>query len=460
MRFRTEIEHFREWCRPEIHWRPTLSAFFFEKPRKGWGTEVYSKNALFTAEMDACGFPPFVRFSLKNCTKDGAPNSGGALHPFAFPIIHSGMSHPLFSPFQLRAVEFANRIGVSPMCQYSSEDGFASDWHLVHLGSRAQGGAGLVILEAAAVVPEGRISSADLGLWKDAHIPALKRIASFLHSQGARAGIQLAHAGRKGSMSQPFAGERLLLPAEGGWQPVAPSALAFSPDYALPLALNQAGIDAVVEAFRQAARRALEAGFDFVEIHAAHGYLLHQFLSPLANRRTDAYGGSFKNRTRLALAVVDAVRAEWPAHLPLFVRISATDWAEGGWNADESVQLARLFREHGVDLVDVSSGGQIPDAKIPVGPGFQVEFAARIRREAEIPTAAVGLISDPAQANAIVVRGDADLVLLGRELLRDPYWPVHAAEALGESASWPAQYLRSAPRHSPARTPVLRPEQV
>jgi 2,4-dienoyl-CoA reductase-like NADH-dependent reductase (Old Yellow Enzyme family) len=344
------------------------------------------------------------------------------------------------------------------MCQYSSQDGFASDWHLVHLGARAQGGAGLIVLEASAVVPEGRISSADLGIWKDEHIPGLQRIAAFLHSQGVRAGIQLAHAGRKGSMSVPFGGERLLLPAEGGWQPVAPSALAFSPDYAVPQTLDQAGIDAVVEAFRQATRRALAAGFDFVEIHAAHGYLLHQFMSPLANQRTDAYGGSFQNRTRLTIEVVDAVRAEWPAHLPLFVRISATDWAEGGWNADESVQLSCLFREHGVDLVDVSSGGQVPNAQIPVGPGFQVEFASRIRREAGIPTAAVGLITDPVQANAILAKGDADLVLLGRAQLSDPYWPVHAAAALEEPASWPPQYLRAAPRHSPARKPIARPE--
>jgi 2,4-dienoyl-CoA reductase-like NADH-dependent reductase (Old Yellow Enzyme family) len=381
-----------------------------------------------------------------------------ALHPFAPAIIYSGVSHSLFSPFQLRSVEFANRIGVSPMCQYSCEDGFATDWHLVHLGSRAQGGAGLVIVEASAVVPEGRISSGDLGIWRDEHIPALERIASFLHSQGSRVGIQLAHAGRKGSMSVPFAGERLLAPAEGGWQPVGPSALAFSPDYAVPQALDQAGIDAVVEAFGQAAQRALRAGFDLVEIHAAHGYLLHQFLSPLANQRTDAYGGSFENRTRLALEVVDAVRAEWPAHLPLFVRLSATDWAEGGWNVDESVQLARLLKEHGVDLVDASSGGQVPNAKIPVGPGFQVEFAARIRREAGVATAAVGLITDPAQANAVIAEGEADLVLLGRELLRDPYWPVHAAAALGVTDSWPVQYLRAAPHHSSARVPVLRPE--
>jgi 2,4-dienoyl-CoA reductase-like NADH-dependent reductase (Old Yellow Enzyme family) len=368
------------------------------------------------------------------------------------------MSHPLFSPFELRSVEFANRIGIPPMCQYSAQDGFAADWHLVHYGSRAQGGPGLIILEASAVVPEGRISSADLGIWKDEHIPGLQRIAAFLHSQGVRVGIQLAHAGRKGSMSVPFAGERLLLPAEGGWQPVAPSALAFSSDYAVPQALDQAGIAAVVEAFRQATHRALAAGFDFVEIHAAHGYLLHQFMSPLANRRTDTYGGSFQNRTRLTIEVVDAVRAEWPAHLPLFVRISATDWAEGGWNADESVDLSRLFREHGVDLVDVSSGGQVPNAQIPAGPGFQVEFASRIRLEAGIPTATVGLITEPAQANAILAQGEADLVLLGRAQLSDPYWPVHAAAALGEPASWPPQYLRAAPRHSAARSPVIRPE--
>jgi 2,4-dienoyl-CoA reductase-like NADH-dependent reductase (Old Yellow Enzyme family) len=344
------------------------------------------------------------------------------------------------------------------MCQYSSQDGFATDWHRVHLGSRAQGGAGLVILEASAVVPEGRISPADLGIWKDAHVPALARIAGFLHSQGARAGIQLAHAGRKASMAPSTTSERLLLPADGGWQPVAPSALAFSPSYAVPQSLDQSGIDAVVEAFRQAALRALTAGFDFVEIHAAHGYLLHQFLSPLANQRTDGYGGSFQNRSRLVLEVVDAVRAVWPAHLPLFVRISATDWAEGGWTVDDSVQLSRLLREHGVDLVDVSSGGQVPNAQIPFGPGYQVDFASRIRSEAAIPTAAVGLITEPAQADAVVGQGQADLVFLARAFLRDPYWPVHAAAALSESASWPVQYLRAAPPDSTARTPATQPE--
>jgi 2,4-dienoyl-CoA reductase-like NADH-dependent reductase (Old Yellow Enzyme family) len=370
------------------------------------------------------------------------------------------MSHPLFSPFQLRSVSFANRIGVSPMCQYSAQDGFTNDWHLVHLGSRAQGGAGLVIVEASAVVPEGRISSADVGIWKDAHVPGLERIVRFIHAQGARAGIQLAHAGRKGGMAAPFAGERLLTAEEGAWQPVAPSALAFAAHYAEPRALDLDGIADVVRAFGQAARRALEAGFDFVEIHAAHGYLLHEFFSPLTNKRTDAYGGSFENRTRLVLEVVDAVRAEWPAHLPLFVRISATDWVEGGWSADESVELARLFREHDVDLVDVSSGGLVPDARILVGPGFQVPFAERIRKEAGIATAAVGMITDPGQADAIVAEGQADLVLLAREMLRDPYWAVHAAAALGEQASWPVQYLRAAPQHSPARTAVSRPEQA
>jgi 2,4-dienoyl-CoA reductase-like NADH-dependent reductase (Old Yellow Enzyme family) len=368
------------------------------------------------------------------------------------------LTHSLFSRFKLRSVEFANRIGVSPMCQYSSEDGFANDWHLVHLGCRAQGGAGLVILEASAVTPEGRITPSDLGIWKDAHIPMLERIARFLHTQGTRAGIQLAHAGRKASTVSPFAGLGAVLPADGGWEPVAPSAVPFAPDHAMPRALDQVGINAVIEAFRQAARRANRAGFDLVEIHAAHGYLLHEFLSPLANHRSDEYGGSFENRTRLVLQVVDAVRAEWPTHLPLFVRISATDWAEGGWNADESVRLAHLFRERGVDLVDVSSGGQVPDAKVPVGPGYQVEFAARIRRETGIPTAAVGMITDPVQANAIVEQEEADVVLLARAELRDPYWPLHAANALGEPMSWPVQYLRAAPHQSPVRLAVTRPE--
>ena len=367
------------------------------------------------------------------------------------------MSHPLFSPLQLRSVVFPNRIGVSPMCEYSSQDGFANDWHLVHLGCRAQGGAGLVMTEAAAVTPEGRISINDLGIWKDEHIAKLEQIARFVHSQGARAGVQLAHAGRKGSMTAPFGGERLLTPEEGRWETQGPSAIAFSPNYGVPKALDEAEIAGVISAFADAARRGDKAGFDFVEIHAAHGYLLHEFLSPLANQRTDAYGGSFENRIRLLLEVVDAVHAAWPDHLPLLVRISATDWAEGGWSPDESVELARRLREHGVDLVDVSSGGQVPNAKIPVGPGFQVPFAARIRREAGIPTAAVGMITEPQQANDIIARGEADVVLLARQMLRDPYWPLHAAAALGETASWPVQYLRAAPQKSPARTAIERP---
>jgi 2,4-dienoyl-CoA reductase-like NADH-dependent reductase (Old Yellow Enzyme family) len=347
---------------------------------------------------------------------------------------------------------------MAPMCQYSARDGFANDWHSVHYGARAQGGVGLMLLEATAVTPEGRISIGDLGLWRDEQVAGLQKIVDFLHAQGVHAGIQLAHAGRKASMDIPFGGERLLSAPEGGWQPVAPSAVAFADHYATPLALDQAGIDAVVESFASAARRALEAGFDLVEIHAAHGYLLHQFLSPLANRRQDAYGGSLENRARLSLQVVDAVRAVWPAHLPLLVRISATDWVEGGWNADESVALCRFFAEHGVDLVDVSSGGMVPDAKIPVGPGFQVEFARRIRRETKLPTAAVGLITDAAQANSIVEKGDADLVLLARELLRNPYWPLHAAAALGQPVGWPAPYLRAAPRGSLPRMAASTPE--
>ncbi len=361
------------------------------------------------------------------------------------------MTHPLFSPLQLRSLVFDNRIGVSPMCQYSYDDGFSNDWQLVHLGSRAQGGAGLVIVEATAVVAEGRITPGDLGIWKDEHIAGLKRVAEFVHSQGARAGIQLAHAGRKASMGVPWAGE-LLVPAEvGGWEPVGPSAIAFAPDYGVPRALDQRGIDEVIEAFRLATRRALSAGFDFVEIHGAHGYLIHEFLSPLSNHRNDAYGESFENRIRLALQIVDAVRAEWPHDLPVFARISATDWVDGGWSADESVELGRHFSQHGVDLIDVSTGGNVPKATIPVGPGFQAPFAARIRKEAGIATAAVGLITEPEQANAIVANGEADLVLLAREMLRDPFWAVHAAATLGNEASWPRQYLRAAPHGSPAR---------
>jgi 2,4-dienoyl-CoA reductase-like NADH-dependent reductase (Old Yellow Enzyme family) len=365
----------------------------------------------------------------------------------------------LFAPYTLRSVTFPNRIAVSPMCEYSSEDGFANDWHLVHLGSRAVGGAGLVLTEAAAVTPEGRITPQDLGIWKDEHIPTLRRIVDFLHGQGAYAGIQLAHAGRKASMTRPWdvgpAGDQKLSPAEGGWENVvAPSTLAFAPGYPQPIALDRARIDGVVEAFAAAAQRALEAGFDVVEIHAAHGYLLHQFLSPLSNQRTDDFGGSFENRTRLVLLVVDAVRAVWPEELPLFVRISATDWTEGGWNIDESVKLAALLRAHGVDLIDVSSGGLVPGAKITTGPGYQVPFAERIRKESGIGTGAVGMITDPHQAEQIIQSGQAEIVLLARELLRDPYWPLHAAAALDATATWAPQYLRAAPRASVKRLPL------
>ena len=364
------------------------------------------------------------------------------------------MTSPIFTPFQLRSVVFPNRIGVSPMCEYSSEDGFANDWHLVHLGARAQGGAGLVMVEASAVTAEGRISIGDLGIWKDEHVEKLSQIVRFIHSQGSRAGIQLAHAGRKGSMTVPFGGERLLTPEQGRWQTVAPSAIPFSDTYSIPKALDEAEIAGVVSAFANATKRAEAAGFDFVEIHGAHGYLLHEFLSPLSNQRADQYGGSFENRIRLPLEVVDAVRAAWPEHLPLFMRISATDWADGGWTADESVKLARKLREHGLDLVDVSSGGLVPHAKIPAAPGFQVPFAERVRKEAGVPTAAVGLITEPTQANDIVTNGQADLVLLAREMLRDPYWALHAAETLGEKTTWPKQYLRAAPHGSTARNAI------
>jgi 2,4-dienoyl-CoA reductase-like NADH-dependent reductase (Old Yellow Enzyme family) len=360
----------------------------------------------------------------------------------------------LFSPITMAGLTFPNRIAVSPMCEYSSEDGFSNDWHLVHLGSRAVGGAGLVLTEAAAVLPEGRITPQDLGLWKDEHIEGLRRIVTFLHAQGSRAGVQLAHAGRKASMARPWEPERNYPPNDSGWQVVGPSEIAFAEHYGKPAALDQAGIERVVEAFARATRRALKAGFDVVEIHSAHGYLLHEFLSPLSNRRTDAYGGSFENRVRLLLQVVDAVHQELPESLPLWVRISATDWAEGGWDINQSVALAKLLKQHGVDLVDVSSAGLVPNAVVPAGPGYQTPFAERIRREAQIPTGAVGMITDPAQAEQIVRTGQADVVLLARQLLREPYWPLLAAAQLGEKVSWPVQYLRAAPGPVPAREPV------
>ena len=368
----------------------------------------------------------------------------------------SAHSSHLFSPVQLAGVTFPNRVFVSPMCQYSSEDGFSNDWHLVHLGSRAVGGAGLVMTEAAAVLAEGRITPQDLGLWKDEHIPGLKRIVEFLHGQGARAGVQLAHAGRKASMARPWAPEqRSLTPGEGGWKNVmAPSAIPFAENYAQPNALDLAGIQTITRAFTRATERALEAGFDLVELHAAHGYLLHEFLSPLSNRRSDQYGGSFENRIRLVVEVVDAMRAVWPAELPLLVRISATDWAEGGWDIEQSVALAKVLKEHKVDLIDVSSGGLTPQQVMPVGPGYQTPFAERIRREAQIPTGAVGMITDAAQAEHILRTGQADVVLLARELLREPYWPLQAAKELGDITQLAAQYLRAAPQGSREREPL------
>jgi 2,4-dienoyl-CoA reductase-like NADH-dependent reductase (Old Yellow Enzyme family) len=356
----------------------------------------------------------------------------------------------LFDPLPLRGITLPHRIIVSPMCEYSSIDGFATDWHLVHLGSRAVGGAALVLTEATAVTPEGRISPDDLGIWSEAHLDMLGRIVAFLHGQGSAAGVQLAHAGRKASTRVPWRGEGAAAIDEGGWPAVGPGPEPFAPGYPVPRPLDRAAIAGIVAAFAEAAERADRAGFDVLEIHAAHGYLLHEFLSPLVNRRTDAYGGSFENRIRLCLEVVDAVRRVWPDRLPVLLRISASDWAEGGWDIEQSVELARAVGQRGVDLVDCSSGGAVR-ASIPAGPGYQVLFAERIRREASIATGAVGLITAPAQADQIVRTGQADCVLLARELLRDPYWPVHAASALGLAYSWPVQYLRAAPAGTPPR---------
>ena len=359
----------------------------------------------------------------------------------------------LFQPLTLRQLTLPNRIAVSPMCQYSAKAGLANDWHLVHLGSRAVGGAGLVIIEATAVTAEGRISPEDLGIWSDEHVEPLRRITRFIESQGAVAGIQLAHAGRKGSTWQPWLGRHGSVPiAAGGWTPVGPSTIAFDPEHAVPTALDEAGINAVIHAFVRAAERSLAAGFKIAEVHAAHGYLLHQFLSPLSNQRQDAYGGSFDNRIRLLLEVTEAVRAVWPEELPLFVRLSATDWVQDGWNAEETVELARRLKALGVDLIDVSSGGTAVNAEIPVGPGYQTQFAEQVRRGADIATGTVGMITEAVQAEHILRTGQADLILLARELLRDPYWPLHAAEDLRDSSvPWPAQYARAAHRDTPIR---------
>lgn len=349
----------------------------------------------------------------------------------------------LFSPLRLRELTFKNRIFVSPMCQYSCRDGLANDWHLMHLGSRAVGGAALVMAEAASVSPIGRISPADLGLWSDHHAQALAPITRFIKEQGAVPAIQLAHAGRKASTDAPWRGGRALPPEAGGWEPVAPSPLPFGPGYPAPRALSTGEIDAIVAEFEAAARQALAAGFEVVEVHAAHGYLLHEFLSPLSNTRDDEYGGSLENRARLTLRVARAVRALWPARLPVFVRISATDWVEGGWDLPQSIQLARWLKDAGIDLIDCSSGALVPDAKIPAGPGFQTPFATAIRTQAGMPTGAVGLITDPWQAEHIVHTGLADVVFLAREFLRDPYWPLHAAKRLGVDIPWPVQYERA-----------------
>jgi 2,4-dienoyl-CoA reductase-like NADH-dependent reductase (Old Yellow Enzyme family) len=358
----------------------------------------------------------------------------------------------LFSPLKQRSVTFPNRIVVSPMCQYSYVEGFSNDWQFVHLGSRAVGGAGTVFAEATAVSPEGRITPADLGLWSDAHIAPLAKIAAFVKAHGAVPAIQLAHAGRKASMPKPWAANPKALPAsEGGWEAVAPTNDPFAEGYSTPRALDRAGLDKVIADFTAATRRAEAAGFLLVEIHGAHGYLLHEFLSPLSNKRADEYGGSFENRVRFPLEVVRAVRANFPAELPVWMRLSVTDWTDssseiptGGLTVEDSIEFARLLKAEGIDLVDCSSGGNDPRQQIPVGPGYQVAFAERIRREAGIPTAAVGMITAPEQADQIIRTGQADVVSLAREMLRDPYWPLHAAETLHKPGVWPVQYERAA----------------
>ncbi|MBA3882304.1 MAG: NADH:flavin oxidoreductase/NADH oxidase [Chthoniobacterales bacterium] len=350
----------------------------------------------------------------------------------------------LFSPLQLRDVKLRNRIGVSPMCQYSSVDGFANEWHVVHLGSRAVGGAALVMTEATAVLPEGRISPQDLGLWKDEQIEMLARIFSFIEAQGAIPAMQLAHAGRKASTSPPWKGGDAVPEADGGWRPIfAATAEAFDADDIVPEALDHAGIRRVTEAFARAAQRALDAGAKMIEIHAAHGYLLHGFLSPLTNKRADEYGGSFENRTRALREVTVAVRRVLPERLPLLVRVSASDWVEGGWDVEQSAVVARELKRLGVDMIDCSSGGAVPRVKIAISPSYQVPFSEQIRRGAHIPTAAVGMITAADQANEIITSGRADMVFLARELLRDPYWPLRAARQLGVEVTAPVQYGRA-----------------
>jgi 2,4-dienoyl-CoA reductase-like NADH-dependent reductase (Old Yellow Enzyme family) len=365
-------------------------------------------------------------------TVHGCPS--GADHDREVPEID------LLSPLTIRGVTLRNRIVMSPMCQYSADDGLANDWHLVHLGSRAAGGVGLVVVEATAVTAEGRISPKDMGIWGEQHVEPLARIARFVHSQGAIAGIQLAHAGRKASCEPPWLGGARLSPESGGWTVVGPSAIPFNDGDPPPVELDEAGIAGVVAAFESAVRRALAAGFRIIEVHAAHGYLLHEFLSPLSNHRTDQYGGTLENRMRLALKVCERVRALVPPELPVFVRISATDWVEGGWDVDQSVILAQRLKALGIDLIDVSSGALTPTARIPVGKGYQVPLARQIRNEAKIMTGAVGLITEAGHANEIITAGDADLVFIARELLREPYWAIKAQAELGEEPSWPVPY--------------------
>jgi 2,4-dienoyl-CoA reductase-like NADH-dependent reductase (Old Yellow Enzyme family) len=351
----------------------------------------------------------------------------------------------LFSPFKLREIEFKNRIFMSPMCQYSSDNGLPTDWHLVHLGSHAVGGVALVMVEATAVSPDGRISPCDSGLWSDHHAGAFKRITAFVGAQGAVPGIQLAHAGRKASTNAPWQGDRPLTINEGGWQPLAPSPLAFDTQYPVPREMTGDDMESVLAQFLAAARRSLDAGFKVIELHMAHGYLLHEFLSPLANHRSDAYGGSLHNRMRLPLQVAAAVREYLPADIPLFVRISCTDWAEGGWDLDQSVEFSKALKNIGIDLIDCSGGALVPYAQIPAGPGYQTPFAAEIRARAGIATGAVGMITHPMQAEHILTTGQADVVILGRELLRNPYWPLEAARLLHTDLPWPLQYERAKP---------------
>jgi len=358
--------------------------------------------------------------------------------------IDASQPAPLFTPFTLRSVTLRNRIGVSPMCQYSAQDGFANEWHLVHYGSRAVGGAGLVIVEATAVAPDGRITPGCLGLWSQDHVAPLARIAAFMKSHGAVPGLQIGHAGRKASANVHWRGSAHLATADGGWETIAPSAIPFGDHLPkVPRAMTEADIARVREDFVSTAQRALAAGYEWLELHAAHGYLFSQFLSPFVNYRTDRYGGSFENRVRFLVETTRAVRAVWPNHLPLTVRISVVDWKEGGWNQEQSVALARLLKAEGVDLMDCSSGGVVSDATVPVAPGYQVPFAERIRREAGMATAAVGLITEPKQADDIVRNGQAEVVLLGRRELLDPYWPAHAAKVLGQPLPLPNQYARA-----------------